>query len=280
VQFLAELCSLGEAGMTAPGLEFDEERRKRFAAAIKKHLHVHELSRKLLIRSDLSVKTIDNALSGKHLSQATVDKIESILKTKFEDDLKGQFSEQADIFSDKADDALGGYTLRAVEYLQGDYVFIRPTFKNPSVISAYLIEVRWDEFEGCLVFSETQRSDAKYAQKGKVYVPFGRPFLNFVTISTGGVRLAIVSMPENGIMRGIITTVHNPMGTSFVPASSPVAMFKVTEPNINELGQITSENPKYLEYKRLLDEVISDQFGLMVSGVEFVDRRRGLTVVV
>lgn len=259
--------------------EFDEERRRRYAAAIKKYLHAHGLSRKSLIRNDLSESTIDKALAGIKLTQATVDKIEAILKTKFEEDLKQELGDKAKIFTDKAEEQLGGYTIRAVEHLQGDYVFVRPTFKNPSIMSAYLIELRWDELEGCLVFSERDRPDAKYAQRGKVYVPFGRPFINLVTISTGGVRLVVVSMPDNGVMRGIVTTIHNPSGTNFVPASSPVAMLRIANPSSDDVGQIGLEHSRYKEYKQLLDEVVTEQYGLMVSGVETLDRRRTLSVV-
>ena len=263
-----------------PDFEFDEERRKHYASAIKKHLHANGLSRKSLIRNDLSESTIDKALAGTKLSQATVDKIEAILKTKFDLASKTQAPETPKIPSEKSSESLGNYTFSAVEHLQGDYLFVRPTFKNPSIISAYLIAVRWDEGENCLAFSERSRSDTKYTQSGKVYVPFGRPFLNFLTGSTGGVRLVVVSMPDSDhIMRGIITTLHNPSGPSFIPISAPAAMLKVKDATEDMLGQITSESPHYLSYKKLLDEVVADQYGMMVSGVEFVDRRRGLTVI-
>ena len=68
----------------------------------------------------------------------------------------------------------GGYLRTNVADLEGRYVCFRPAFTAPGVISAYLVDVRWDDAASCLTFEETDRADAGHTQRGRVYIPDGR----------------------------------------------------------------------------------------------------------
>ena len=157
---------------------------------------------------------------------------------------------------DIADDL--GYRDRAgVEAFEGDYVCFRPAFSNSEIISAYLIGIRWDETESCLMFEERERVDAGHTQTGRVYIPDGRPFLNFVTLEKGAIRLIMVSRPEksNEPARGLITTLSNPGGAQFTPASAPIVLMRVVD-HTPQLGFIRPGAVSYESYRRELEMVV------------------------
>jgi hypothetical protein len=153
---------------------------------------------------------------------------------------------------------LGRYTRASVEALEGRYVSFRPAFSSPDVINAYLMAVHWNEAESCLTFEERERVDAGHTQKGRVYVPDGRPFISFVTVEKGAMRLIMVSRPESdGTARGLITTLSNPAGAQFAPASAPIVLRRVIG-QTPQLGFIQPGTPDYEAYRRELDMVIPE----------------------
>jgi hypothetical protein len=54
---------------------------------------------------------------------------------------------------------------------KGTYLTMRPSFSEDGAIFAYLTSISWSERAGHLVFSEAQRTDAEYEQKGFVSFP-------------------------------------------------------------------------------------------------------------
>jgi hypothetical protein len=155
---------------------------------------------------------------------------------------------------------LGGYTRASVETLEGRYVCFRPAFSSADVINAYLLFVHWDETQSCLSFEERERVDAGHTQKGRVYIPEGRPFISFVTVEKGAMRLIMVSRPEgNQPARGLITTLSNPGGAHFTPASAPVVLRHVVD-QTPQLGFIRPGTPDYEAYRREL-EMVMPTFG-------------------
>lgn len=166
--------------------------------------------------------------------------------------------------SEGADDDLGRYTRAGVQALEGRYVCFRPAFSSANVINAYLMVVRWDEAESCLTFEERDRIDAGHSQAGRIYVPDGRPFISFVTIEKGAVRLIMVSRPENNEpARGLITTLSNPTGAHFTPASAPIVLRRVVD-DVPRLGFIQSDAAEYDAYRRELETVMPG-FGFFAS---------------
>jgi hypothetical protein len=150
----------------------------------------------------------------------------------------------------------GGYLRSNVLELEGRYVCFRPAFTLTGVISAYLMVLRWDDAESCLTFEEEGRADAGHTQRGRVYIPDGRPFISFVTVERGAIRLITVSRPEKQEPgRGLIMTLSNPSGMQFTPASAPVVLRRV-ENNVTQLGFIPPGAPDYDAYRRELETVI------------------------
>lgn len=147
-------------------------------------------------------------------------------------------------------DDLGGYARASVERFEGRYVCFRPTFSAADTINAYLLNVHWDEAESCLTFEELERIDTGHTQKGRVYIPDGRPFMSFVTLERGAIRLIMVSRPEQGNepLRGLITTLSNPGGAHFTPVSAPIVLRRIVE-QTPQLGFIRPGAPDYQAYR-------------------------------
>jgi len=160
--------------------------------------------------------------------------------------------------------AYGGYSYEKVRDLVGTYVCFRPAFTAPDVISSYLIDLHWDKETSCLTFDEQDREAVAHTQRGRVYMPEGRPFMSFVTVEGGGIRLVTVSLPSKGeSARGLIMTLSNPSGMQFTPASAPIVLRRVTEKKA-PLGFIRADAPEYESYRQELAAVVP-AFGLFAG---------------
>jgi len=227
--------------------------KKAIADAIQRYLDANGMARKDLIREHLSKSTIEKLFQG-DFTDRTLNKVEGVLKTSFQ---KSSRKQQA------ASKTVGAYVFEAVEYLQGDYLCVRPVFANPSSLSAYLISIVWDDEQNCLVFEEKSRFDAKYRQVGTVYIPFGTSFMNLVSSAQGNVRTILLSLPDSeSTLRGIISTLANPKGSIFIPVTAPIFLRKLSPGEQPELGKISPENRCHEEYRSLLMTVLSEEFGI------------------
>jgi hypothetical protein len=227
--------------------------KKAIADAIQRYLDANGLARKDLIREHLSKSTIEKLFQG-DFTDRTLNKVEGVLKTSFQRPSRRQ---------EAACKTVGAYVFEAVEYLQGDYLCVRPLFTNPSNLSAYLISIVWSNEQNCLVFEEKSRFDAKYRQVGTVYIPFGTSFMNLVSSAQGNVRTILLSLPDSeSILRGIISTLSNPKGSIFIPVTAPIFLRKLRAAEEPELGKISPENRSYEEYRALLMTVLTEEFGI------------------
>jgi hypothetical protein len=166
--------------------------------------------------------------------------------------------------SDRAPQNYGGYARANVAHLEGRFVCFRPGFVTPGMISAYIMDLRWDEAASCLTFQEKDRDDDDHTQRGRVYIPDGRPFISFVTVALGAIRLVMVSRPDNGgSARGLIMTLSNPAGMNFTPACAPIVLKRVTE-DIPRLGFVRPDDPDYEFYRQELDFVVP-KFALLAT---------------
>lgn len=239
--------------------------RKAIAAAIQRHLDANGLARKDLIREHLSKSSIEKLFQG-DFTERTLNKVEGILKTGFQ--------RQAADREDTAAKSVGGYVFDAVEYLQGDYLCVRPMFANPASFNAYLIAISWSDEQKCLVFEEKSRFDGKYRQTGTVYIPFGTSFMNLVSSTAGNVRTVLLSLPDSeGMMRGIINTLSNPKGSIYIPVAAPIVLRKLRAAEEPELGVISADHRRYAEYRSWLATVLTEEFGIFAVPQASVQRK-------
>jgi len=98
---------------------------------------------------------------------------------------------------DVAPDHLGAYSRRAVAWIEGTYVTLRPSFGDKEAIYAYRTEIAWDAKSACLLFREGERLDADFTQFGEVAVPNQSGHVYLVTTGAGKHRLVTVSRPNH-----------------------------------------------------------------------------------
>jgi hypothetical protein len=182
-----------------------------------------------------------------------------------------------------ASDEFGGYTFETVKCLEGDYLCVRPVFKNPTTLNAYLIQMRWDKSGSHLVFEERERPDPRYAQSGIFYHQSGRPFFHLVSGNRGDLRMYTLAWPEgDGIARGVISTLSNPRGAVYIPVAAPIFLRSLgtTDPaKYPPTGYITADHPSYLEYQETLQSVTDDEYCVFVMNTNPSDRRGRISVV-
>src|SRR4030088_92108 len=218
--------------------------KRAIADAIQRYLDANGLARKDLIREHLSKSTIEKLFQG-DFTDRTLHKAEGVRKTSFQ--------KQSRARQETASKSVGGYVFEAVEYLQGDYLCVRPVFANPANINAYVIAIAWSDAQNCLVFEEKSRFDGKYRQNGTVYIPFGTAFMNLVSSSAGNVRTILLSLPDSDdMMRGIISTLSNPKGSIYIPVAAPIILRKLRPAEEPELGVISPDHRRYGEYQSWL----------------------------
>jgi hypothetical protein len=153
---------------------------------------------------------------------------------------------------------LGGYTHANVAGLEGKYLCLRPAFSLAGIISAYLVTIRWEDAESCLIFEEQGRADATYTQRGRIFVPDGKPYMSLVTIERGAIRVIMVSRPVGGTSaRGLIITLSNPCGMQFTPVSAAIVLKPISDA-APKLGLIRADSASYIPYLQELEAVTPD----------------------
>ena len=160
---------------------------------------------------------------------------------------------------------LGGYRRANVEVLEGRYLCLRPAFSVRNVIAAYVVTLHWEDSESCLIFEEQGRVDAGYTQRGRVYIPDGKPYMSLLTVEGGAIRLIMVSRPDGArSARGLITTLSNPGGVHFTPVSAPLVLKRLAS-ETPQLGFIKPDSEDYASYWRELEAVMPDYANFAIA---------------
>jgi transcriptional regulator with XRE-family HTH domain len=249
------------------GLDQPELGKLIDSARRNRGLTIDEVARK----TGYDERTIRNIISGKGARARTIqDVCECVCPQDSADNREVQ----------AAAEELGGYTFESTKILWGDYLFVRPSFSNPTNLNAYIIHIRWEGSKATLVFEERSREDAKYTQSGSVYLPPGQPFFHLLSTQLGAIRMYTVSRPDgDGLLRGMISTVGNPKGAIYIPVAAPIFLRRLQSNENPQLGFITPENPAYLNYQEILASVTAEEFGTFAMNLNPTERRRGLEVV-
>ena len=166
---------------------------------------------------------------------------------------------------DVAPDGLGAYSRRAVSWIEGNYLTLRPSFGDKDAIYAYRTEIAWDAEGPCLRFREGERLDAAFTQFGDVSVPNQSGHIYLVTNRNGQYRLITISRPTiGGEMYGILTTLLAGRGSLLTPIAAPVAfvpMAAVAEPSF---GRIQPGERHHALYRQHLQRAIDEPFAVFV----------------
>lgn len=232
--------------------ELSAEGSNSVSMIVREELARRRLSRQWLAdEARVSLSTLEKALSGRRpFTLSTVVRLEDALGTS----LRGlNETVSARPF---APDNMGAYARPAVQWLEGDYLTLRPSFSEPGAIFAYRTLISWDDTDGHLVFSEGSRTDAEYQQKGFVSFPNISGAVYLVTISEGQYRLAILNRPRGSTgMSGILLTLAAGEGAQLTPAAVPIALLLRSEDSEPAVGVIRAGDECYADYRECVDRV-------------------------
>ena len=232
--------------------ELSVEGSQTVALVVREELARRRQSRQWLAdEARVSLSTLEKALAGRRpFTLATVVRLEDALGTTLRDRRNGR--EEPRQF---APASMGAYARPAVQWLEGTYLTLRPSFSEAGAIFAYLTSIGWDDVNGHLVFSEASRTDSEYQQKGFVSFPNISGAIYLVTISEGQYRIALLNRPSGRSLNGILLTLAAGEGAQLIPAAVPIALVPVeagTEPTV---GVIRAGDRCFEEYRTCVDRI-------------------------
>jgi transcriptional regulator with XRE-family HTH domain len=244
--------------------KLSDEQSRLIAAQIREELARRRISRQLLAdRAKISISTLEKALSGRRpFTLATTIRLEEALGVPLRNN-------HAPIPAPEglAPDELGFYSRRAVAWIEGVYLTLRPSFGAKDAIYAYRTEISWDSQSSNLVFKESERLDAAFTQQGDVSVPNPSGHIYLVTNVHGQYRLIIVARPTiSGEMYGILTTLQVGRGAQLTPVAAPIALVPLRGFKEVQFGRVGPEDACYATYRAYLKRTVEEPFALFLPG--------------
>ncbi len=234
------------------------------ALRVREELARRRLSRQWLAdEARVSLSTLEKALAGSRpFTLATLVRLEEALGTSLRG--KNVVGNGAGVgLSQFAPESMGAYARPAVQWLEGEYLTLRPSFSEPGALFAYLTAIRWDDAKGHLVFCETARQDRDYEQQGYVSFPHLSGHIYLVTESSGQYRLALLSRPSGGgALHGVLTTLVAGQGAQLTPAATPIALLPRDRQVSAELGVIRPGDACFAGYRDEVDNITLGGFAL------------------
>jgi transcriptional regulator with XRE-family HTH domain len=255
--------------MLATDKQLSDDQSRQVAATIREELARRRMSRQQLAeQAKISISTLEKALGGRRpFTLATTVRLEEALGVSLRKDNGQPATAPAPVNGDVAPDSLGAYSRRAVGWIEGDYLTVRPSFGEKGSLYAYRTEIAWDAAASCLVFRERERLDTAFAQFGEVAVPNQSGHVYLVTNRHGQHRLITLSRPTiTGEMYGIITTLLAGRGSLLTPIAAPIALVPLSAVANPTFGRIASSDGNHALYSKHLQLTISEPFALFLSG--------------
>jgi transcriptional regulator with XRE-family HTH domain len=244
--------------------KLSDEQSRVIAAQIREELARRRISRQLLAdRAKISISTLEKALSGRRpFTLATTIRLEEALGVALRHSPVATPAPEG-----VAPDELGFYSRRAVAWIEGVYLTLRPSFGDKDAIYAYRTEISWDDQSSNLVFKESERLDAAFTQQGVVSVPNPSGHIYLVTNVHGQYRLIIVARPTiSGDMYGILTTLQVGRGAQLTPVAAPIALIPLRGFKDVRFGRVGPEDSCYVTYRAYLKRTVEEPFALFLPG--------------
>lgn len=254
--------------MSAPDKQLSDEQSRQIADTIREELARRRISRQSLAElSKLSLSTLEKVLGGRRpFTLATTVRLEQALGVSLRKAPEAT-AKPAPINGDIAPDGLGAYSRRAVAWMEGAYVTVRPSFGDKEAMFAYRTEIAWDETASLLAFRESERQDAAYTQFGEVAVPNQSGHIYLVTNRHGQHRLITVArLAISGEMYGIITTLLAGRGSLLTPIAAPIAYLPIAMVPNPTFGRIGLNDANCALYRQHLRRTTEEPFAMFLPG--------------
>jgi transcriptional regulator with XRE-family HTH domain len=254
--------------MPTPDKQLSAEQSLQVAETVREEIARRRISRQSLAeQAKLSLSTLEKVLGGRRpFTLATTVRLEQALGVSLRK-AQDEPAASAPVNGDVAPDSLGAYSRRAVAWIEGTYLTVRPSFGDKAAIYAYHTEIAWDAAASSLLFREGERLDVAFTQFGEVAVPHQSGFIYLVTNRNGQHRLITVSRPTiSGEMYGIITTLLAGRGSLLTPVAAPIAFLPIKNIPGSTVGRISSGDANYAIYREHLRRTIDEPFALFFQG--------------
>jgi transcriptional regulator with XRE-family HTH domain len=255
--------------MSTPDKQLSAEQSREIAETIREEIARRRISRQSLAeQAKLSLSTLEKVLGGRRpFTLATTVRLEQALGVSLRKTLPDISAPASPTNGDIAPDGLGAYSRRAVAWIEGTYVTIRPSFGDKDAIFAYRTEIAWDAAASSLVFRESERQDAAYTQYGEVAMPNQSGHIYLVTNRHGQHRLITVArLAISGEMYGIITTLLAGRGSLLTPIAAPIAYLPIAMIASATFGRIPPNDANYAVYRTHLRRTVDEPFAMFLPG--------------
>ena len=244
------------------------EENDAVADIVREALARRRITRRYLAdQAKISLSTLEKALSGQRpFTLASIVRLEAALGLTLRHETTAKLAATAHL-TGIAPEELGSYARRAVTWIEGDYVTVRPSFSNPDAIYAYRTAIAWSAEKSHLVFRESERVDAAFTQGGSVSIPHQSGHIYLITNQSGQYRFVIVSRPTiAGEMFGILTTLQSGRGTNLMPVSTPIIYVPVKTIGSDPVfGRIEKGHQAYGKYKSFVSRALEEPFALLIA---------------
>ncbi len=255
--------------MSVPDKQLSAEQSRQVADKIREEIARRRISRQALAeQARLSLSTLEKVLGGRRpFTLATTVRLEQALGVPLRQAAEGPPAQALAVNGEVAPDSLGAYSRRAVAWIEGTYVTVRPSFGDKDAIFAYRTEIAWDTAASSLVFRESERQDAAFTQFGEVAVPNQSGHIYLVTNRHGQHRLITVArLAISGEMYGIITTLLAGRGSSLTPIAAPIAYLPIKMVAGPTFGRVSADDLNYAQYRQHLRRTTEEPFALFLPG--------------
>lgn len=238
------------------------EEHQAIAGRIREEIARRHLSRAgLASLASISLSTLEKALAGKRpFTLATLVRLESALSLSLR---PGRSNGTGAPRSSEgvAPDELGSYSRAAVQWLEGDYLTLRPSFGDSAAIYAYRTRIAWSDEEACLGFREAERLDLDFTQFGSVSLPQQSGHIYLVTNRHGQYRLIVACRPTiTGEMHGVLTTLRAGRGAHLSPVSTPIALVRMAPGQAPDFGRVAAGDRSFARYRAILRKTTEEGF--------------------
>jgi transcriptional regulator with XRE-family HTH domain len=253
--------------MPSPDKQLSAEQSRQVAEQVREELARRRISRQALAeQAKLSLSTLEKVLGGRRpFTLATTVRLEQALGVALRKG--GDKTPAAAANGEVSPDSLGAYSRRAVTWLEGTYITLRPSFGDKEAIYAYRTDIAWDAPSSSLVFREGERLDAAYTQYGEVAVPNQSGHIYLVTNRHGQHRLITVArLAISGEMYGIITTLLAGRGSLLTPIAAPIAYLPIQMVGNPTFGRVSADDPNYAQYRQHLRRTTEEPFAMFLPG--------------
>jgi transcriptional regulator with XRE-family HTH domain len=233
---------------------FDSE---AVAMRLREELARRRISRKGLAETArLGLSTLEKALSGSRpFTLATVVRLEDALGASLRE------CEDHEDGPQLAPPEMGSYARPAVNWIEGDYVTLRPSFSGEAAIYAYRTEIRWDSAKGHLVFSESDRIDDCFEQAGFVSMPHLSGHIYLVTSESGQFRtITLGRATRDRRLFGLLATLQVGAGSQLVPVGCPIALVPRQQLPAVRFGLTRQGEADYAPLRTILDCALGEDF--------------------